>query len=134
MGTLAQKACNGVIEIGATPDNLVELRNWNYDEQGEQNDFSTMGSCATTTKAGRITRRVEMGLYLALPTDPAQAALAVGAEDVAIIVYPFGKTVGNPKRTGTINVLGRTESGDVDGGVELQITAEAPSELTLGTV
>lgn len=133
MGTLAQKACNGVIEIGATPDTLAELRSWNYDEQGEQLDFSTMGSCSTTTKSGRVTRRVELTLYLALPSDPAQAALVVGAEDVAIIAYPFGKTDGYPKRSGLINVLGRTESGDVEGGVELQITAESPAGLALGT-
>jgi hypothetical protein len=133
MGTLAQKACNGLIEIGATPDALVELRNWNYDEQGETIDFSTMGDCSTTTKAGRVTRRVEMGCYFARPVDAAQAQLVVGAEDLAIVVYPFGKVDGYPKRSGTINVLGRTESGDVDGGVELQITAESNGELTLGT-
>lgn len=134
MGSLAQKACNGEIEIGATPDSLAELRSWNYDEQGEQLDFSTMGSCSTTTKSGRVTRRVEMTLYFASPSDAAQAQLVVGAEDLAIAVYPFGKTAGLAQRTGLINVLGRTESGDVDGGVELNITAESPAGLTLGTV
>jgi len=133
MGDLAQKACNGVIEIGATPDVLVELRSWDYDDQGTEEDFSTMGSCAVTLVAGRATIRLEMTCYFARPVDAAQGALVRGAEDVAVVVYPFGKVDGYPMRTGTINVLGRRESGAVEGGVELVISATSPAGLTLGT-
>lgn len=132
MGTLAQKACNGVIEIGPTPVNLNELRSWDYDDQGEELNFDTMGACDATIVAGKSTKRLEMGLYFANPSDPAQALLVRGAVDLEVIVYPFGKVDGYPKRTGLINVLGRRESGDVDGGVELQITATSPAGLALG--
>lgn len=134
MGLLAKKACNGTIEIGAAPDNLEELRSWSYDEQAEENDFSTMGACTSTIAPGRITGRVEMTLYLADPSDAAQAALVAGAQGVAIVAYPFGKTSGRRSLTGTVDVLGRTESADVDGGVELVIAAASPGLLTPGVV
>ena len=133
MGSLAQKACLGAIEMGPTPAPLVELRSWNYDQQGNPIDLSTMGACDTTEKAGRVTRRVEGTLYLADPTDTVQALLIVG-DNVAIEVFPFGKTTGKLSLIGTVDITGRTESGDVDGGVELAFTGTAPLELTRGTV
>ena len=132
MGSLAQKACLGKIELGSAVD-LVELRSWNYDQQGNPIDLSTMGSCDTTEVAGRVTRRVEGTLYLADPTDAAQALIVVG-DNVAIVVFPFGPAQGKLSLTGTMDVTGRTESGDVDGGVELAFTATAPLELTRGVV
>ncbi len=134
MGTLAKKACLGAIEIGAVPDNLVELRSWDYDDQGEEKDFSTMGACDSTIVAGRATRRLEMVLYFASPADAPQDTLQQGVEGLAIIVYPFGKTTGLFQRSGDINILGRRESGDVEGGVELTITATSPAGLVAGTV
>jgi hypothetical protein len=133
MGTLAQKACNGAIELGPTPTDLVELRSWNYDQQGAVLDLSTMGACDSTEVAGRVTRRVEGTLYLADPTDAAQALIVVG-DNIAVVVYPFGKSTGKLSLTGTMDITGRTESGDVDGGVELAWTGTAPAELARGTV
>ena len=133
MGALAKRACNGVIKIGPTPAIVAELRSWSYDQQGDEIDVSTMGACDTTTIAGRVTRRVEGSLYLASPSDAAQDLLVIGT-NVAIEVFPFGENSGELSLVGTINVLTRTESGDVDGAVELNFTGTAPSELTRGTV
>ena len=88
----------------------------------------------STIAPGRVTGRVEMTLYLADPSDAAQALLVAGAQAVAIIAYPFGKTPGKRSLTGNVDVLGRTESADVDGGVELVIAASAPGLMAAGTV
>jgi len=129
MGALAKKACNGVIEVGAAPAAVAELRTWGYVETAAENDFSTMGACEATIVGGRITARLEMTLYLADPADAPQDLLVAGAQGVAVIVYPFGKGVGMTQRAGDINVLERGEAGDVDGGVELTVSATAPAGL-----
>ena len=129
MGALAQKACNGVIEVGAAPAAVAELRTWGYVETAAENDFSTMGACEATIVGGRVTSRLEMTLYLADPADVAQDELIAGAEDVAVVVYPFGLGVGLVQRAGNINVLERGEAGDVDGGVELTVSATSPAGL-----
>jgi len=133
MGTLARKACLGVIELGPTPVAVAELRSWNYDQQAATIDVSTMGNCDTTEIAGRVTRTVEATLYLADPADAAQDLILIG-DSVAIIAYPFGKTSGKLSLTGNIEITGRTESGDNDGAVELAFSASTPVELTRGTV
>jgi len=133
MGILARKACLGVIELGPTPAAVAELRSWNYDQQAATIDVSTMGNCDTTELAGRVTRTVEATLYLADPADVVQDLLVIG-DTLAIIAYPFGKTSGKLSLTGNIEITGRTESGDVDGAVEMVFSATTPLELIRGTV
>lgn len=133
MGDLAKKACNGVIEVGGTA--VVELRSWAYRESSKtEHDFSTMGACGETIVPGAKSARLELTLYFASPTDATQDSLQQGAEGIAVDVMPFGDTVGLAHRTGDINVLERSESGDVEGGVEVEISATAPAGLTLGAI
>lgn len=134
MGILAKKASFGVIEVGPTPTNLVEIRRWSQPNTRAEKDFSTMGADEETLVPGRRSSRIEMGLYLADPDDPAQDLLVDGAVDLAIIVYPFGKTQGKRSLTGVINVLDREEAGDGDDGVELNISATCPLGFTAGSV
>ena len=132
MGILAKKACNGVIKLGPPPALVAELRSWNYSGDAAELDVSTMGACESTIIGGRVTERVEGSLYLADPSDAAQALILAGARDLEIEVFPLGETIGFPKYTGLINVLNRSESGDVDGAVELNFTATTPAALTRG--
>lgn len=132
MGILAKKACMGVIKLGPTPAIVAELRSWSFAADATEIDVSTMGACASTIIGGRITERIEGSLYLADPADAAQALILAGARDLEVEVFPFGETVGFAKYDGTINILNRTESGDVDGAVELSFSATTPSPLNRG--
>ncbi len=134
MGILAKKASFGAFEVGPTPTNLVELRRWSQPNTRSEKDFSTMGADLETLVPGRLSARLELGLYLADPDDPAQDILVDGALDVDIIVYPFGKSTGKRSLTGVINVLDREEAGDGDDGVELNISATCPLGFTAGVV
>ena len=133
MGLAAKRAINGRVEIGASPAVLGELRSWEYEQAGEEVNLTTMGDGTSTIVPGQSSERVNLGLYLADPTDAQQAQLAQGAQDVDIIIMPFGDTSGKLRYTGQIDILRRVARGDVDGGVELEVEATSPAGLTAGT-
>lgn len=126
MGLAAKKACLGVVELGAGPTAVGELRSWDLNEDAAEVDVSTMGACDETTIGGRVTRRLEIGMYFASPDDATQALLLAGAANMVFIIKPFGTTVGLTQIAGTVNVLTRRESGDNDGAVELNVTGAVP--------
>lgn len=132
MGLFAKKACNGVVKLGPTPTVLAELRTWNFAGDAVEIDVSSMGACASTLLPGRVTERLEFTCYLADPEDAAQIMALPGTEALAFELFPFGETVGDLKITGTLNVLNRTESGDVDGAVELAFTGSTPTPAVRG--
>jgi len=132
MGLLAKKACMGVAKLGPTPTVLAELRSWSFAGDAEEIDVSTMGSCVSTTIGGRVTERLEFTCYLADPEDAAQIMALAGAAPLDFELFPFGETIGQLKITGQLNVLNRTESGDIGGAVELAFAGTTPAAAVRG--
>lgn len=125
------RACNGVIKIDTVPPSgqqtVGELRSWSRNEEADEIDVSSMGSCTKASQAGAVKTSVECAAWWD-PSDLGQVMFVTGNE-VALEIFPDGEGSGKTAYTGTIRVLTNNISGDVDGVVESEFSGTANGDF-----
>lgn len=114
------RACNGVVKVGAGPTIVGELRSWSANQEADEIDVSSMGSCTKASQAGAVKTSVEVAAWWD-PADSGQV-LFVPGDEIALEIHPDGEGSGKTAYTGTVRVLTNNLSGDVDGVVESEFS------------
>ena len=114
------RACNGVVKVGAGPTVVGEIRSWSFNQEAEEIDVSSMGTCTKASQAGAVKTSIEVGAWWD-PADAGQILFSPGQE-VQLEIFPDGEGSGKTAYTGMMRVLTNNTSGDVDGVVESEFS------------
>lgn len=125
---MVKKAAFGVIEIGAAPAALGELRSWRIPETADEIDTSVMGTGNKRITPGAVGEQLEADCYFE-DADAGQVLIVVGDETpVLISIYPQGKGTGLPVAAGNFTFLSKTTEGEVSGAVDMTFTASSDED------
>jgi hypothetical protein len=127
---MAERACNGVVEIGSTPEIVGELTAWDINAVAAEIDSSSMGTCTSSSVAGpkKTTGTISANYD---DTDAGQLLFLIGTEQ-QLIVYPFGKNTGDPVWTAaSATILQNNLSGEVNGLVAIQMSYSINGEFVV---
>jgi hypothetical protein len=126
----AYRACNGVVEIGATPDVVGEVTAYSINAAADEIDTSSMGTCTASSVAGnkKTTGTISMN-YDA--DDAGQLEMVIGTKP-QLIVYPYGKNTGDPVWTAAeATILQLNVTAEVNGVVAADMSYSINGEFVI---
>lgn len=102
---------DGVVQVGANP--IASVQSWNYSEEVELVDKSSMGDTAKSYLSGMTDGGGSIECLFDPDDTNGQDAFAIDT-DVALNLYPEGVGTGNVGFTGTVRVSSIEWSGNKD--------------------
>lgn len=115
------RACNGIVKHGAAA--VANLRGYSINVTTADIDSSEMGNCTSRTEPGRRSTTGQIRVLLNVVDDAAQAAMLAAITSgatAALVLQPFGATVGLPEATSTAaRIGGYALDADVDGLLDI---------------
>ena len=117
----ASKGALGIIELGASPAVVGELRSWRQPMEVTEIDTTVMGSDLSRFIPGK--RRDSVTCDLFFDHDDAGQALVLSTmgddtATTAVAIYPNGKGTGLPVWNANCYIMGGEVGSDADGAVE----------------
>jgi hypothetical protein len=126
----ASRGCLGVVEIGSGPAVVGELTAWDANAVADEIDTSSMGTCAASSVAG--VKKTTGTLTCNYDHEDAGQLLFVIGTEQALIIYPFGKGVGDPIYTATsATILQNNLSAEVNGVVTIGLSYSINGEFVI---
>ena len=126
----ATRACLGVVEIGSGPAIVGELTAWDANGVADEIDVSSMGTCTASSVAGvkKTTGTLTCNYD---PDDAGQLLFVIGTAQ-QLIIYPFGKGVGEPVWTAaSATILQNNLSAEVNGVVTIGMSYSINGEFVI---
>jgi predicted secreted protein len=121
----------GIIKIGA--NTVAEIRSFTITETAETVDDTVKGDTYRSKKVTFKTWTAEMGA-LYDPSDTTGQALMDAGTEITPIFYFIGDQTGDTYKTGSCIITEVEIASDLDGLVELSISAEGNGALTEAVV
>lgn len=120
----AYKGAFGVIEIGAAPAVIGEVRGWRQANEANEIDTTVMGSGNARMQPGSMRNGIEADLFFDW-ADAGQALIWTdlgGETPVAVSLYPQGNTQALPVWTANCYVMQSNVEAAADGAIEMTAT------------
>lgn len=118
---MAKKATLGVIELGAGPAAVGDVRGYTYDSEANEIDTTIMNAAGNSRfQPGSIRHNLTVE-YFFEDADAGQALVKTGVGSdtaIAVALYPRGKTTGEPQLTGNFFVMSNQVSGQAPDAIE----------------
>jgi hypothetical protein len=129
----AKRACNGEVTIGSGAAIVGELTAWDANAVADEIDTSSMGLCVATSVAGvKKTTGTLTANYD--DADAGQLLFLIGTEQ-ALVIYPFGNSLGEPSFTATsATILQNNMTAEVNGVVTVSMSYSINGEFVVGSV
>ena len=124
------RACNGVVEIGATPDIVAEVTAYTVNANADEIDTTSMGTCTASSEAGykKTTGTITCNYD---PDDAGQLLFVIGTKP-QLILYPEGKGSGLVSWTAAeATILGINLGAEVNGVVTFEMNYSINGEFVV---
>lgn len=118
---MAKKGAFGVLEVGATPNVIGEVRSWRQPNESNEIDVTVMGTGNASMIPGATRESMECDLFWEY-ADAGQAYILanLGADSSHLVtLYPEGKGTGLPAWSGNCYIMSANPEAAADGAIEM---------------